>query len=110
MDTASASQRPSTGDEKAIEEEKQKRQRGQASDEEEMEEGASPPEPKRRLPRANEPLFTRAREPRRLLGDGTPADAYRDLDVASWSGNQAKSRSNSTSSKDGSPPPEDPKT
>ena len=102
---------PSSGGDRATaEQDTKKRERGEDSEPDATEEETSPPEPKRRLPRANEPLFTRAREPRRLLGDGTPADAYRDLDVASWSGNQPKSRSNSTSSKDGSPPPEDPKT
>ena len=50
----------------------------------------------------------------RLLGDGTPADAYRDLNMATWS--QAQMRSNATRSRSGSrsgsprvePPPPQP--
>ena len=92
---------PSSGGDKATaEQDTQKRERGEDSEPDATEEETSPPEPKRRLPAPNQPLFSRSRDARRLLGDGTPADAYRDLNMATWS--QAQMRSNATRSRSGS--------
>ena len=92
---------PSSGGGKATaEQDTQKRERGEDSEPDATEEETSPPEPKRRLPAPNQPLFSRSRDARRLLGDGTPADAYRDLNMATWS--QAQMRSNATRSRSGS--------
>ena len=92
---------PSSGGDKATaEQDTQKRERGEDSEPDATEKETSPPEPKRRMPAPNEPLFSRSRDARRLLGDGTPADAYRDLDMAAWS--QAQMRSHATRSRSGS--------